>query len=103
VAAGALGVHAEEGGGQHGGFRRHRYVVLRGHPEAGGAAEAFAALQADKLGDHQVERLVVEEALVQPPTERPGIVERGVEDVGVLGEQVLPGPHLGVGRPRVAQ
>ncbi|NBV80088.1 MAG: hypothetical protein EBR62_09580, partial [Verrucomicrobia bacterium] len=103
VATRALGVHAEEGGGQHRRLGRHRDVVLRGHAESRRPAEAFAALQPDEFGDHQVERLAVEEALMQPPAERAGVVEGRVQDVGVLGEHVLPIAHAGVGRARVGE
>jgi hypothetical protein len=47
----------------------------------------------EEFGDHQIEGFVIEERLVDPPTERPGIVQRGVEDVRVFGEDILPVAH----------
>ena len=103
MAARALGVHAQEGGRQHGGLRGHRHVVLRGHAEAGGTAETLATLQADEFGHEEVEWFMVAQAFMDPPAERAGVVQRGVEDVRVLGEEVLPEAHRGVGRARVGQ
>ena len=103
VAARALGLHAEEGGRDDGGLGGHRDVVLRGEAEAGRTARGGASLEAQELGDHQVERLAVDERFVDPPAERARVVERRVEDVRVLGEDVLPVAHLVVGGARVGE
>jgi len=103
VAAGALGLHAEEGGGDDGGLGGHGDVVLRGDAEAGRAAGGGRALEAQEFGDHQVERLMVDERFVDPPAEGAGIVEGRVEDVRVLGEDVLPVAHAVVGGARIGE
>ena len=90
VAAGAGEVHPEEGLGDDLRAVGSGHVVLRGEAEAGGAAAIDAAFHRDQFGGEAVHRFVVEERLVNPPAERAGVVERGFEDAGVLGEHVLP-------------
>ena len=103
VATRALGLHAEEGGRDDGGLGGHGDVVLRGEAEAGRTAGGGAALEAQEFGDHQVERLAVDERFVDPPAERAGVVQRRVEDVRVFREDVLPVAHLVVGGARVRE
>ncbi len=97
VAAGALRIDAEEGGGDDRALRGVRHIILRGHAEAGGPARHDAPLLEDELCHHPVERKVVEEGVVQPPPEGAGVVECGIENIGILGEQVLPERHPVVG------
>ena len=103
VAARALHFHAQECGADDDALGRHRHVVLRGDAEPGRPAEPFAAFHPQQFGDEQVERLVVDEGFVQPPAEGAGVVERGVDQVGVLGEDVQPVAHLVIGPARIAQ
>ena len=46
---------------------------------------------------------MVEQAFVEPPTERTRVIERRVKDVWVLGEDVLPSTHAGVGGTGVGE
>ena len=103
VAARALGLHAEEGGRDDGGLGGHGDVVLRGDTEAGRTAGGGRAFETQELGDHQVERLAVDERFVDPPAEGAGIVEGRVEDVRILGEDVLPVAHAVVGGARIGE
>ena len=103
VAARTLGLHAKEGGGHDRGLGGHGHVVLRGDAEAGWTAGGGAALETQQFGDHEVERLAVGERFVNPPAERTGVVQRGIQDVRVLGEDVLPVARPVVGGARVVQ
>ncbi len=71
VATRALGLHAKEGGGDNRGLGGHGHIVLRSDAEASRAAGGGCALEAQKFGDHQVERLPVGEGFINPPAERP--------------------------------
>ena len=97
VAAGAFHFDAEEGGANDGAFGGHGDVVAGGGAKSGGAAEAFGALHAEEFGDEEVHGAVVGQGLVKIPAEGTGVVEGGVEDVGVFGEDVLPVAHPAVG------
>ena len=103
VATRALGLHAKEGGGHDRGLRGHGHVVLRGDTEASRTAGRGGALESQELGDHEVERLMVGERFVNPPAERAGVVQGGIQDVRVLGEDVLPVARPVVGGARVVQ
>ena len=98
-----LGLHAEEGGSDNRGLGGHGDVVLGGDAEAGRAASGGGALEAEELGHHEVERFMVGERFVNPPAEWTGVVQRGIQDVRVLGEDVLPVARPMVGGARVVQ
>ena len=46
---------------------------------------------------------MVEQAFVEPPTEGTRVIQRRVKDVWVLGEDVLPSAHTGIGRTGVGE
>ena len=103
VAAGTLHLGGEERLGQDLRLGRHRGVVLRGHPEPGGAAAEGAPLHPDQLGHEPVDRRVVGEGVVEVAAERAGVVQGRLEDAGVLGQDVLPVAHPAVGPARVGE
>ena len=103
MAAGALGLHPEEGGGEDGGFGGQGHVVLRRNREPGGSSVLGATAQTNQFGDQQIERLAVLQGLQQPPAERARIVQGGVQDVRILGQHVLPVAHRVVRRPGIRE
>ena len=103
VAAGALHLDAEESRADDDALGGHGDVVLARNTEACRATKSLAAFHAQELSDEEVHGLVVEQGLVDPPAEGAAVVEGGVEDVGILGEDVLPVAHPMVGPARIVQ
>ena len=101
MAAGAVHLHRQERPAENVCLGGHRHVVLRSQCEAAGAAKVGAAAHHDQFGHHPIDRLAVEKRLVDPEAKRPGVVERGVNEVGVLSEHVLPVAHPVVGPARI--
>ena len=103
MAACALGFNAEEGGGDDGGLCGEWDVVLRCDAEACGAAVFGTAAEVEEFGDHEVERFVIEEGFMNPPAEGASVIQRGVEDVWVFGQHVLPVPDAVIGSAGICE
>jgi len=103
VAAGAFHLEAEKRRAEDDALRGHRHIVLRGDAEAGRPAETLAALEPDQLGHEEIERFVVEERLVNPPAERAGVVERGLEHARIFREHILPVTHPVISPARISE
>ena len=103
VAARARHLHPEERLRHDLRLLRHRHVVLRRHSEAARASVMDAALHHHELRGEAVHRAVVGEGLVDPPTERAGVVQHRLQDPRVLREHVLPIADPVVGPRRTRQ
>ncbi len=90
VASGALHLNSKERLTDHMRLRGHRNIVLRRHPEPGWTALQLPALHHDEFGDEPVKRLILQERLVDEPTKRAGVVQRWIDDVWVLSQDILP-------------
>lgn len=94
---------AEKRGTEDDAFRRHRRIVLRGDPETGRTAKALTPFHPDQLGHEKIQRLVIEQRLINPPTKRPGVIQRRIDQVRILREHIQPVTRTVVGPTRIGE
>ena len=93
VTTGALKIRPEKSSSEHMSLGCHGDVVLRSQAETGWPPSVLASSHEDKFSDKTIHRLVVEKGFVNPFAKWSCIVELGLENIGVLGEDVLPIAH----------
>ena len=90
VAAGAFHLDSEKSRADDVSLGRHGQVVLRGFSESGGSSIPGASAHHDQFGGETVHRLVVFQCIEDPVSKGTGVVQVGLEKVGIFGEGILP-------------
>ena len=103
MTTGALKIRPEKSSAEHMSLGCHGDVVLRSQAETGWSPSVLASSHEDKLRNKTIHRLVVEKGFVNPFAKWSCIVELRLENVGVLGEHVLPIAHPVVGPPCIGK